>query len=64
MTSSETTRPRRKDLLLADAPRAEIPVPPRGAWRRQEPPEVAGDAARDHEMDDENRETPCGDGGE
>lgn len=30
-------RPRLKDLLLADAPRAEIPLPPRRARRRRFP---------------------------
>jgi len=34
----EATRPRLKDLLLAAAPRSEIPVPPRRARRRREPP--------------------------
>ena len=34
----EATRPRLKDLLLAAAPRVEIPVPPRRARRRREPP--------------------------
>ena len=33
----EAARPRLKDLLLADAPRAEIPVPPRRSRRRREP---------------------------
>ena len=30
-------RPRLKELLLADSPRGEIPVPPRQAWRRRKP---------------------------
>ena len=34
----EATRPRLKDLLLAAAPRAELPVTPRWARRRREPP--------------------------
>ena len=34
----EATRPRLKDLLLAAAPRADIPVNPRGAQRRRKPP--------------------------
>ena len=33
----DATRPRLKDLLLVSSPRAEIPVPPRGARRRREP---------------------------
>jgi antitoxin Phd len=32
-------RPTLKELLLAETPRAEIPVPPRHGWRRR-PPEV------------------------
>ena len=31
-------RPTLKELLLAEAPRAEIPVPPRGRLRRRAPP--------------------------
>jgi antitoxin Phd len=30
-------RPTLKDLLLAESPRAEIPVPPRQGWRRRTP---------------------------
>lgn len=30
-------RPTLKDLLLAESPRAEIPVPPRRDWRRRAP---------------------------
>lgn len=30
-------RPTLKELLLADTPRAEIPVPPRRRWRRRPP---------------------------
>jgi prevent-host-death family protein len=30
-------RPTLKELLLAETPRAEIPVPPRRRWRRQVP---------------------------
>src|SRR5882724_11523693 len=33
----QAARPRLKDLLLADSPRAEIPVPPRRGWRRRTP---------------------------
>jgi prevent-host-death family protein len=33
----QPTRPTLKELLLADAPRWESPVPPRGGWRRQSP---------------------------
>jgi len=33
----QAARPRLKDLLLADAPRAEIPLPPRRARRRRFP---------------------------
>ena len=32
-------RPTLKELLLAEAPRAEVPVPPRRRWRRR-PPET------------------------
>jgi antitoxin (DNA-binding transcriptional repressor) of toxin-antitoxin stability system len=31
-------RPTLKELLLADAPRCDIPVPPRGQLRRRSPP--------------------------
>ena len=31
-------RPTLKELLLADAPRGDIPVPPRGRSRRRSPP--------------------------
>jgi antitoxin Phd len=30
-------RPTLKELLLADEPRAEIPLPPRSRWRRRPP---------------------------
>ena len=30
----QAARPTLKDLLLAESPRAEIPVPPRQGWRR------------------------------
>ena len=33
----QTARPTLKDLLLAESPRAEIPVPPRQGWRRRAP---------------------------
>jgi len=33
-------RPTLKELLLADAPRAEIPVPPRGRRRRRPPARI------------------------
>ncbi|HZF08832.1 MAG TPA: type II toxin-antitoxin system Phd/YefM family antitoxin [Thermoanaerobaculia bacterium] len=33
----QAARPRLKDLLLAESPRAEIPVPPRRGWRRRPP---------------------------
>lgn len=33
----QAARPRLKDLLLAESPRAEIPVPSRRGWRRREP---------------------------
>ncbi len=33
----QAARPRLKDLLLAESPRAEIPVPPRRGWRRRTP---------------------------
>ena len=32
-----SARPTLKELLLADTPRAEIPVPPRHRWRRRTP---------------------------
>jgi antitoxin Phd len=32
-----SARPTLKELLLADSPRAEIPVPPRRRWRRRPP---------------------------
>ena len=32
-----SARPTLKELLLADTPRAEIPVPPRRQWRRRAP---------------------------
>ena len=37
---SEAARPTLKELLLAEAPRAEIPVPRRGARRRRPPSPV------------------------
>jgi antitoxin Phd len=33
----QTARPTLKELLLAESPRAEIPVPPRQGWRRRTP---------------------------
>jgi antitoxin Phd len=33
----QTARPTLKELLLAESPRAEIPVPPRRGWRRRAP---------------------------
>ena len=33
----QAARPRLKDLLLAESPRAEIPVPSRRGWRRRTP---------------------------
>jgi antitoxin Phd len=36
-----SARPSLKELLLADAPRADIPVPPRGHRRRRAPPRLA-----------------------
>ena len=33
----KAARPTLKELLMADAPRAEIPVPPRGRLRRRAP---------------------------
>ena len=33
----QAARPKLKDLLLAESPRAEIPVPPRRSWRRRAP---------------------------
>jgi antitoxin Phd len=33
-----SARPTLKELLLAETPRAEIPVPPRRRWRRRTPP--------------------------
>jgi prevent-host-death family protein len=33
----QAARPTLKDLLLAESPRAEIPVPPRQGWRRRIP---------------------------
>jgi antitoxin Phd len=32
-----SARPTLKELLLAETPRAEIPVPPRRRWRRRPP---------------------------
>ena len=34
----ENARPTLKELLLAEAPRAEMVVPPRRRWRRRTPP--------------------------
>lgn len=31
----EATRPSLKELLLAESPRADIPIPSRGRWRRR-----------------------------
>src|SRR5262249_30983746 len=36
----QAARPTLKDLLLAESPRAEIPVPPRRDWRRRAPTAV------------------------
>ena len=33
----QSARPTLKELLLAETPRAEIPVPPRRRWRRRPP---------------------------
>jgi antitoxin Phd len=33
----QSARPTLKDLLLAESPRADIPVPPRRNWRRRVP---------------------------
>jgi antitoxin Phd len=33
----QAARPTLKDLLLAESPRGEIPVPPRRGWRRRAP---------------------------
>jgi len=33
----ESARPSLKDLLLADEPRMDIPIPPRGRWRLRKP---------------------------
>ncbi|MEA2691456.1 MAG: hypothetical protein QOJ16_843 [Acidobacteriota bacterium] len=33
----QAARPRLKDLLLAESPRAEIPLPSRRGWRRRPP---------------------------
>lgn len=35
----ESARPTLKELLLADSPRAEIPLPSRKRWRRRPPPD-------------------------
>ncbi len=35
---SRAARPTLKELLLADEPRFDLPIPPRGRWRRREPP--------------------------
>jgi len=35
-----SARPSLKELLLADSPRADIPVPPRGRRRRRAPPRL------------------------
>lgn len=36
----ESARPTLKELLLAESPRAEIPLPPRRRWRRRPPAEI------------------------
>jgi antitoxin Phd len=36
----ESARPTLKELLLADSPRAEIPLPSRKRWRRRSPPDL------------------------
>lgn len=36
----ESGRPSLKELLLSETPRAEIPLPPRGRWRRRSPAKV------------------------
>lgn len=36
----ESARPTLKELLLADSPRAEIPLPSRKRWRRRPPPDL------------------------
>jgi antitoxin Phd len=36
----QAARPTLKELLLADAPRGDIPVPPRGRSRRRLPPSL------------------------
>jgi antitoxin Phd len=36
----QAARPRLKDLLLAESPRAELPVPSRRSWRRRPPSAV------------------------
>lgn len=35
-----SARPTLKELLLADSPRAEIPLPSRKRWRRRSPPNL------------------------
>lgn len=35
-----SARPTLKELLLADSPRAEIPLPSRKRWRRRSPPSL------------------------
>ncbi len=37
---NKAARPTLKELLLADAPRADIPVPPRGRLRRRPPADI------------------------
>lgn len=36
----ESARPSLKELLLADSPRADIPIPARKRWRRRAPAEL------------------------
>lgn len=36
----ESARPSLKELLLADSPRADIPIPARKRWRRRTPAEL------------------------
>lgn len=37
----QTARPTLKELLLAESPRGEIPVPPWQGWRRGTPPMIS-----------------------
>ena len=36
----DSQRPMLKDLLLTDAARGDIPVPPRGSWELRRPPDL------------------------